>query len=86
MLKNPLKKYNSSKNTISNNTTNSNSTHNNTNRNDNNIYYTTDNTPIYKNYKMLKSFQLDALNWLINCHRNNHNCILGDEMGLGKTI
>jgi chromodomain-helicase-DNA-binding protein 7 len=42
--------------------------------------------PIYKDYKLLKSFQLEGLNWLIRSWHCNRNCILADEMGLGKTI
>ncbi|KAK6486794.1 chromodomain-helicase-DNA-binding protein 1-like [Huso huso] len=33
----------------------------------------------------LRSYQLDGLNWLVQCFNNQHGCILGDEMGLGKT-
>jgi len=34
----------------------------------------------------LKSYQLDALNWMISLYENRLNGILADEMGLGKTI
>uniref|UniRef100_A0A4W3K5R7 Chromodomain helicase DNA binding protein 1-like n=1 Tax=Callorhinchus milii TaxID=7868 RepID=A0A4W3K5R7_CALMI len=33
----------------------------------------------------LRSYQLNGLNWLAQCHSGQHGCILGDEMGLGKT-
>lgn len=42
--------------------------------------------PIYKNYRKLKDFQLESLNWLIKSWYENKNTILADEMGLGKTI
>ena len=42
--------------------------------------------PIFKNYRMLKDFQLESLNWLIKNWYENRNGILADEMGLGKTI
>lgn len=42
--------------------------------------------PIFKNYRQLKPFQLESLNWLISSWYQNRNCILADEMGLGKTI
>ncbi|KAI6649757.1 Chromodomain-helicase-DNA-binding protein 1-like [Oopsacas minuta] len=35
---------------------------------------------------ILRDYQLVGVNWIIDCHNNNHGCILGDEMGLGKTI
>ncbi len=42
--------------------------------------------PIFKNYRKLKEFQLESLNWMIKNWYENRNCILADEMGLGKTI
>ncbi|XP_070688017.1 chromodomain-helicase-DNA-binding protein 1-like [Pempheris klunzingeri] len=33
----------------------------------------------------LRPYQLDGLQWLTQCLRNQQGCILGDEMGLGKT-
>ncbi|XP_048241979.1 chromodomain-helicase-DNA-binding protein 1-like isoform X1 [Haliotis rufescens] len=33
----------------------------------------------------LRPYQLEGVNWLINCCQQGHGCILGDEMGLGKT-
>ncbi|CAL9734058.1 uncharacterized ATP-dependent helicase Irc5p [Monosporozyma servazzii] len=35
---------------------------------------------------ILKSYQLEGLNWLITLYENGLNGILADEMGLGKTI
>jgi len=35
---------------------------------------------------VMKPYQIEALNWLINLHRNNVCGILADEMGLGKTV
>lgn len=34
--------------------------------------------PIFKNYRMLKEFQLESLNWLIKNWYENRNCILAD--------
>lgn len=34
----------------------------------------------------LREYQLEGLQWLIQCWRDKHGCILADEMGLGKTI
>ena len=34
----------------------------------------------------LRSYQLEGLSWLVDCHDGGHGCILGDEMGLGKTV
>jgi chromodomain-helicase-DNA-binding protein 7 len=48
--------------------------------------YTADSPPIYREYKMLRDYQLESLNWLINSWYHNRNVILADEMGLGKTI
>lgn len=35
---------------------------------------------------VLRDYQVEGLNWLINMHENSINCILADEMGLGKTL
>ena len=35
---------------------------------------------------MLRSYQLESLNWLIESFYKKRNVILADEMGLGKTI
>lgn len=35
---------------------------------------------------MLRDYQLDGLNWLVNSWCKGHSVILADEMGLGKTI
>ena len=48
--------------------------------------YKSDNIPVYKNYKLLRSYQLESLNWLIKSWYQKRNVILADEMGLGKTI
>lgn len=40
----------------------------------------------FKNYRLLRDFQNESLNWLIANWYSNRNCILADEMGLGKTI
>lgn len=33
-----------------------------------------------------RDYQVDGVNWLLQCHSNGHGCILGDDMGLGKTL
>ncbi|XP_068022086.1 chromodomain-helicase-DNA-binding protein 1-like isoform X2 [Melanerpes formicivorus] len=33
----------------------------------------------------LRPYQLEGVNWLVQCYDVQHGCILGDEMGLGKT-
>nr|XP_030121867.3 chromodomain-helicase-DNA-binding protein 1-like isoform X3 [Taeniopygia guttata] len=33
----------------------------------------------------LRPYQLEGVNWLVQCYEAQHGCILGDEMGLGKT-
>jgi len=43
-------------------------------------------SPIYKGGNELRSYQLEALNWLTYCWMNGHSSILADEMGLGKTV
>ncbi|OBZ68412.1 ISWI chromatin-remodeling complex ATPase ISW2 [Grifola frondosa] len=35
---------------------------------------------------MMRSYQLQGLNWLVSLHHNGLNGILADEMGLGKTL
>lgn len=42
-------------------------------------------SPSYIN-GMLRSYQVQGLNWLISLHRNGIAGILADEMGLGKTL
>jgi SNF2 family DNA or RNA helicase len=48
--------------------------------------YEDPNVPVFKNYRRLKDFQLESLNWMIQNWHEDRNCILADEMGLGKTI
>lgn len=43
-------------------------------------------SPKFKNDHKLEYYQVDALNWLLQCWFNHRNSILADEMGLGKTI
>ncbi|XP_071416376.1 chromodomain-helicase-DNA-binding protein 1-like isoform X1 [Pithys albifrons albifrons] len=33
----------------------------------------------------LRPYQVEGVNWLVQCFEVQHGCILGDEMGLGKT-
>ncbi|XP_050187261.1 LOW QUALITY PROTEIN: chromodomain-helicase-DNA-binding protein 1-like [Myiozetetes cayanensis] len=33
----------------------------------------------------LRPYQVEGVNWLVQCCEVQHGCILGDEMGLGKT-
>lgn len=48
--------------------------------------YTLATQPIYKERKLLREYQLESLNWLIQAWYSKRNVILADEMGLGKTI
>lgn len=48
--------------------------------------YSPKNQPIFKHKKMLRSYQLESVNWLIESWYHCRNVILADEMGLGKTI
>ena len=48
--------------------------------------YTPEAPPAYRDYKLLRDYQLESLNWLISSWYHNRNVILADEMGLGKTI
>lgn len=50
------------------------------------IQYTFKNQPIFKDQKMLRDYQLESLNWLIQAWYQRRNVILADEMGLGKTV
>lgn len=50
------------------------------------LRYTPNTQPIYKERKLLRDYQLESLNWLIQAWFNKRNVILADEMGLGKTI
>jgi superfamily II DNA or RNA helicase len=43
-------------------------------------------SPKFKDDNMLRSYQLEGLNWLMFCWYNKQNAILADEMGLGKTV
>lgn len=43
-------------------------------------------SPVFKDGRTLRKYQLEGLNWLVFCYYSQRNCILGDEMGLGKTI
>jgi SNF2 family DNA or RNA helicase len=35
---------------------------------------------------LLRSYQLEGLNWMVSLKNNGINGILADEMGLGKTV
>lgn len=48
--------------------------------------YTPKTQPIFKHKRMLRSYQLESVNWLIESWYSGRNVILADEMGLGKTI
>ena len=40
----------------------------------------------YRNANVLRSYQLEGLNWILRCYYQKRSCILADEMGLGKTV
>lgn len=48
--------------------------------------YHPNNPPIFKERRLLRSYQLESLNWMIEAWNKRTNVILADEMGLGKTI
>lgn len=48
--------------------------------------YHPNNPPIFKDRRILRSYQLESLNWMIEAWTKRVNVILADEMGLGKTI
>ena len=48
--------------------------------------YTPEAPPAYRDYKLLRDYQLESLNWLISSWYHNRNVILADEMGLGNTV
>ena len=50
------------------------------------IQYTFKNQPIFKDQKLLRDYQLESLNWLIQSWYHKRSVILADEMGLGKTV
>ena len=41
---------------------------------------------LYRHANVLRSYQLDGLNWILRCYYQRRSCILADEMGLGKTV
>jgi chromodomain-helicase-DNA-binding protein 7 len=43
-------------------------------------------SPIFKDNKQLREYQVEGLNWLLRNWGMKKNSILADEMGLGKTI
>ena len=43
-------------------------------------------SPIFRNGNVLRSYQVDGLNWLLNRWYHRQGCIIADEMGLGKTL
>lgn len=49
-------------------------------------FHKIDSLPPSKSGFTARDYQLDGLNFLMNCWCNHRNAILADEMGLGKTI
>ncbi|KAF9911379.1 choline dehydrogenase 7 [Linnemannia zychae] len=43
-------------------------------------------SPIFKHGNQLRQYQMEGLNWLLDCWFNEQACIMADEMGLGKTV
>ena len=41
---------------------------------------------LYRHANLLRSYQMDGLNWILRCYYQRRSCILADEMGLGKTV
>ncbi|EAY16278.1 F/Y-rich N-terminus family protein [Trichomonas vaginalis G3] len=49
-------------------------------------YQKVESLPTSKSGFSVRNYQLDGLNFLMNCWCNHRNAILADEMGLGKTL
>ena len=43
-------------------------------------------SPNFKHGNQLRQYQMEGLNWLLDCWFNEQACIMADEMGLGKTV
>ena len=43
-------------------------------------------SPLFKDSRTLREYQVAGLNWLLHNWANKRNSILADEMGLGKTV
>jgi superfamily II DNA or RNA helicase len=43
-------------------------------------------SPVFKDNHTLRAYQLEGLNWLLDCWSTGRGSILADEMGLGKTV
>lgn len=43
-------------------------------------------SPEFKGGNVLRSYQLEGLNWMLNRWYYKQSCIMADEMGLGKTV
>ncbi|KAF9281009.1 choline dehydrogenase 6 [Mortierella alpina] len=43
-------------------------------------------SPKFKHGNQLRQYQMEGLNWLLDCWFNEQACIMADEMGLGKTV
>ncbi|KAG0011179.1 choline dehydrogenase 6 [Entomortierella chlamydospora] len=43
-------------------------------------------SPSFKHGNQLRQYQMEGLNWLLDCWFNGQACIMADEMGLGKTV
>ncbi|OAQ34532.1 hypothetical protein K457DRAFT_773262 [Linnemannia elongata AG-77] len=43
-------------------------------------------SPQFKHGNQLRQYQMEGLNWLLDCWFNDQACIMADEMGLGKTV
>ncbi|KAF9945234.1 hypothetical protein BGZ70_003953, partial [Mortierella alpina] len=41
---------------------------------------------VFKHGNQLRKYQIEGLNWLLDCWFNGQACIMADEMGLGKTV
>ena len=41
---------------------------------------------VYKNNNVLRSYQIEGINWMLWNWVNHRNSMLADEMGLGKTV
>lgn len=53
---------------------------------DKNDFVPYEQSPTFKDSRTLRPYQVEGLNWMVTCWKQQRSCILADEMGLGKTV
>lgn len=51
-----------------------------------NVIHSMSKSPVFKENRQLREYQITGLNWLLHNWSSKRNSILADEMGLGKTV